>query len=294
MTFIKVEELLRVYRMEDIEIRAIRGLSLEVNEGELVSIMGSSGAGKTTLLNILGGLDQPTSGQIWVDEVEITGLSWEKLIPYRRRVVGHIFQSLNLLPTLSTAENIALPMILDGVSKNERRNRVNELLEIVQLTHRSTHRPSELSGGEQQRVAIAAALANDPPIILADEPTGELDSETSKVIMDFLVHINQEYKKTIILVTHNPLVSAVTQRILRIEDGRITGSYLPSDLGSAIPISFIDRLRERIKQFDELLASLDERFKSQELSGDEYTMERIKIIAAKQAFLDEMHRYGTG
>ena len=218
MAFIEVEDLVRVYRMGQVEVRALRGLNLSVNEGELVSVMGPSGSGKTTLLNILGGLDRSTAGQAKVGDVDLTFLSRKQLVMYRRNVVGHIFQTLNLIPTLSAAENVSLPMIIAQVPRSERRERVDELLEVVQLSDRAHHKPDELSGGEQQRVAIAAALANDPPVVLADEPTGELDSETSRTIVNFLVQINQKYNKTIIMVTHNPIVAAATQRIFRIED----------------------------------------------------------------------------
>ena len=221
MAFIEVEDLVRVYRMGQVEVRALRGLNLSVNEGELVSVMGPSGSGKTTLLNILGGLDRSTAGQAKVGDVDLTFLSRKQLVMYRRNVVGHIFQTLNLIPTLSAAENVSLPMIIAQVPRSERRERVDELLEVVQLSDRAHHKPDELSGGEQQRVAIAAALANDPPVVLADEPTGELDSETSRTIVNFLVQINQKYNKTIIMVTHNPIVAAATQRIFRIEDGEI-------------------------------------------------------------------------
>ncbi len=295
MAYIEVKDLVRVYRMGDVEVRALRGLNMSVREGELVSVMGPSGSGKTTLLNILGGLDRATAGDAKVGDVDVTFLDRRQLVMYRRRVVGHIFQTLNLVPTLSAAENIALPMIVNQISKSDRRSRIDELLEIVQLTDRRKHKPDELSGGEQQRVAIAAALANDPPIILADEPTGELDSETSKVIVDFLVEINKSYNKTTILVTHNPIVAAATERILRIDDGVIKAAYTPAELESGAEgrtVSYVDQMRQRIKKLNTELANLDEKFRKGDVDGDEYVEERLRLKAAIRGLEDEVHRHG--
>ncbi len=296
MAFIEVEDLVRVYRMGQVEVRALRGLNMSVREGELVSVMGPSGSGKTTLLNILGGLDRSTAGQAKVGDVDLTFLSRKQLIMYRRNVVGHIFQTLNLVPTLTAAENVALPMIVSKVPRNDRRSRVDELLEIVQLSDRMHHKPDELSGGEQQRVAIATALANDPPIVLADEPTGELDSETSKVIVDFLVRINQKFSKTIILVTHNPLVAAATERILRIDDGVIKASYTPAELerdAEGRTVSFVDQLRQRIRKLEKEMERLDEQFRNQAIDGDKYVDERMRLKAAIRGLEDEIHRHGA-
>ena len=295
MSFINVKELVRVYRMGSVEVRALRGLNMRVDEGELVSVMGPSGSGKTTLLNIVGGLDRATAGEVKVGDVDVTFLNRDELVMYRRRAVGHIFQTLNLVPTLSAAENIALPMIVSRVPRSERRKRVDELLETVNLTDRARHKPDELSGGEQQRVAIAAALANDPPIILADEPTGELDSETWKVIVDFLVSINKSFKKTIILVTHNPIVAAATQRILRIEDGTIAAAYTPAELeraGEGRAVSFVDQMRQRVKKLEKELAALDEKFRRGKMTGEDYTEERLRLKAAIRGLEDEIHRHG--
>ncbi|MFX0168251.1 MAG: ABC transporter ATP-binding protein [Candidatus Hodarchaeota archaeon] len=295
MAFIEVQDLVRVYRIGAVEVRALRGLNLKVREGELISVMGPSGSGKTTLLNILGGLDRATAGEAHVGDVDVTFLDRKQLVMYRRRVVGHIFQTLNLVPTLTAAENIALPLIVNQVPRNDRRQRVEELLEIVQLSDRARHKPDELSGGEQQRVAIAAALANDPPIVLADEPTGELDSETSQVIVDFLVRINEKYKKTIILVTHNPLVAAATERILRIDDGVIKAAYTPAELeagGEGRAVTFVDQLQQRIRKLNDELNGLDERFRKGEVEGDEYVEERLRLKAAIRGLEDEVHRHG--
>ncbi len=295
MAFIEVKDLVRVYRMGNVEVRALRGLSMRVKEGEIVTVMGPSGAGKTTLLNILGGLDRATAGEAKVGDVDVTFLERKQLVMYRRRVVGHIFQTLNLVPTLSAAENVALPMIVGQVPRSERKERVESLLETVQLTDRAGHKPDELSGGEQQRVAIAAALANDPPILLADEPTGELDSETSQIIVDFLVRINKKHKKTIIVVTHNPIVAAATKRILRIEDGVIKASYTPADLAAGAEgrtVSFVDQLQQRIRKLKKELSALDDRFRKRRIEGDDYVDERLRLKAAIRGLEDEVHRHG--
>jgi len=295
MAYIEVKDLVRVYRIGAVEVRALRGLSMSVREGELISVMGPSGSGKTTLLNILGGLDRATAGEAVVGDVDVTFLDQKQLVMYRRRVVGHIFQTLNLVPTLTAAENVALPMIVNQIPRSERRERVDELLEIVQLSDRARHKPDELSGGEQQRVAIATALANDPPIVLADEPTGELDSETSQVIVDFLVQINQKYNKTIILVTHNALVAAATERILRIDDGIIKAAYTPAELEAGPEgrsVSYVDQMRQRIKKLSSELKDLDKKFKKGDVSGDEYVEERLRLKAAILGLEDEVHRHG--
>ena len=295
MAFIEVKDLVRVYRMGTVEVRALRGLSMSVREGELISVMGPSGSGKTTLLNILGGLDRATAGEAKVGDVDVTFLDRKQLVMYRRRAVGHIFQTLNLVPTLSAAENVALPMIVNQIPRADRRERVDELLGIVHLLDRAKHKPDELSGGEQQRVAIAAAIANDPPILLADEPTGELDSETSQVIVDFLVQINQKYKKTIILVTHNPLVAAASERILRIDDGVIKAAYTPAELEAGAEgrsVSYVDQMRQRIKKLSKELKELDTKFKKGKVTGDEYVDERLRLKAAIQGLEDEVHRHG--
>ncbi len=293
MVNIEVDEVYRAFRSHDIEIQALRGLSMKVDTGEMVAIIGPSGSGKTTLLNLIGGIDKPTSGTIIVGPHKVPLLKPKDLIAYRRKTVGHIFQTINLVPTLSAAENIALPLIFAGTSRSDRQKRVQELLDIINLTDRRHHKPDELSGGEQQRVAIAAGLANDPPLILADEPTGELDSDTSNALVSFLAEINHRYSKTILLVTHNPLVAAACPRILRIEDGQIHGSYTPAQLESRTPIGYLDSLRRRVEEFDAALQQLDQQFHAAKITGDQYATERTKLLAAKHAFLDEIHRYGV-
>jgi putative ABC transport system ATP-binding protein len=291
---VKVRDLVKVYRLGKVEVQALRGLSMEVNAGESISIIGPSGSGKTTLLNIIGGLDQATAGMVEVGDLAVTALSTTDLVDYRRRTVGHIFQTLNLIPTLTAAENIELPMIAFGVSRKERAERIEELLNIVGLSDRANHKPEELSGGEQQRVAIAAALANDAPVLLADEPTGELDTVNAKIVVDYLVKVNRELGKTIIMVTHDPSVARVADRILRIEDGTIKMALTPSEvIVEEKAVSYIDQLRARIAEIDVQLQQLDKDFKMSKISGDEYTERRQSLKQIRDSLKEELHRMGV-
>ena len=291
---IKIRDLVKVYRLGKVEVQALRGLNMDVKAGELISIIGPSGSGKTTLLNIVGGLDQATAGTVQVGDIGVATLSTTQLVDYRRRTVGHIFQTLNLIPTLTATENIELPMIAFGVSRKKRAERTRELLEIVGLTDRANHKPEELSGGEQQRVAIAAALANDAPVLLADEPTGELDTVNAKMIVDYLVKVNRELGKTIIMVTHDPSVARAADRILRIEDGVIKMALTPSEvIVEEKAVSYIDQLRARIAEIDAQLQQLDEDFKKGTISGDEYVQKRQNLKQMKDSLREELHRMGV-
>jgi len=291
---IRVKDLIKAYRTGKIEVQALRGLNMEVGAGELVAIIGPSGSGKTTLLNIAGGLDQATAGNVFVGDTVVTALSTTQLVDYRRRTVGHIFQTLNLIPTLTAAENIELPMIAMSVGRKQRKERVQELLHIIGLVDRADHKPEELSGGEQQRVAIAAALANDAPVLLADEPTGELDTVNAKIVVDYLVKINKELGKTIIMVTHDPSVARVTDRILRIEDGVIKLAMAPSEvIAEEEAISYVDQLRARIREIDDDLQRLDKDFKTGKIGGDEYVEKRQSLKQSKDSLREELHRMGV-
>ncbi|MEM3699907.1 MAG: ABC transporter ATP-binding protein [Candidatus Bathyarchaeia archaeon] len=291
---IKIRDLVKVYRIGKIEVQALRGLSMDVKAGELISIIGPSGSGKTTLLNIVGGLDQATAGKVHVGETEVTALPTTQLVNYRRKIVGHIFQTLNLIPTLTAAENIELPMIALGVPRSKRIERTQELLKIVGLTERAHHKPEELSGGEQQRVAIAAALANDAPVLLADEPTGELDTVNAKIVVDYLVKVNRELGKTIIMVTHDPSVARAADRILRIEDGVIKMALTPSEvIAEERAVSYIDQLRARIKEINTQLQQLDEDFKVGKVTGDEYVQRRQSLKQVMDGLKEELHRMGV-
>jgi ABC-type lipoprotein export system ATPase subunit len=216
------EGLVKIYKVADLEVVALQGLDLLVEHGDLVAIVGASGSGKSTLQNILGGVDMPTAGHVEVAGLELTTLSERQRTLFRRRVVGFVWQqtSRNLLAYLTAAENIELPMTLEGVARRRRRERVATLLELVGLADRAGHRPDALSGGEQQRVAVAIALANEPSVLLADEPTGELDSENATQLFETLRAVNRELGVTIVVFTHDPLVSEEVNRTIGIRDGR--------------------------------------------------------------------------
>jgi putative ABC transport system ATP-binding protein len=214
-------DVVRDYPSGDTVIHALRGVSLAANPGELVAVRGRSGSGKTTLLNILGGLDHPSSGRVIIDGHEVSSMSEDELVDVRRRSVAFIFQSFGLVPILSAAENVEIPLRLVRADPRERDGRVRELLELVGLGGRARHRPHELSGGEQQRVAIARALANRPRILLADEPTGQLDSETGHVIMMLLRDVVRTEGVTAIVATHDPVMLDVADRVLELRDGEL-------------------------------------------------------------------------
>lgn len=205
------------------ELNILKKISMEVEEGEFLSIVGASGSGKSTLMNIIGALDHPTSGEYLLSDEDINTLTGNQLADIRNQKIGFVFQTFNLVPRTSALKNVELPMLYAGMSAGKRTKRAKELLELVDMSDRVRHLPSELSGGQKQRVAIARAMANNPDIILADEPTGALDSETGRLVMDIFHRLNQEQKKTIILITHNPELADETDRILTIRDGQIIG-----------------------------------------------------------------------
>lgn len=223
MTPRKVMELIdvwKVYDMGEVKVEALRGISFEVYEGEYVFVVGPSGSGKSTLLHILGCLDRPTKGKVFIEGEDVSKMSDRKLAKVRNRKVGFVFQTYNLLPRLNALENVELPMIYAGVPARERRKKAKELLELVGLSDRLYHRPNQLSGGQQQRVAIARALANDPSFILADEPTGNLDTKSGEEVMAIFKKLH-EMGKTLIVVTHNPELLKDGTRIVKLRDGVI-------------------------------------------------------------------------
>ncbi|MDY6964678.1 MAG: ABC transporter ATP-binding protein [Halobacteriota archaeon] len=204
--------------MGEITVPALRGINLKIDEGEFVAIIGPSGSGKSTLLNMIGCLDRPTSGRVIIEGVDTSELSDNELAKIRREKIGFIFQQFNLIRTLDASENVALPMMFDGVESDKRMRRAEELLEIVGLAHRKNHKPPELSGGEQQRVSIARALANDPEIIFGDEPTGNLDTKSGEIVMTFLEELNKK-GETLVIVTHDPEIAKRADRTISMRDG---------------------------------------------------------------------------
>jgi len=219
MTILETKDLRKFYGSGDTQVKALDGVDLSVENGEFVAIVGTSGSGKSTLLHVLGGLDRPTSGAVLVDGKDIFSLKDEELTIFRRRKIGFVFQSYNLVPVLSVYENIVLPIQLDGGKVDQ--SYVNQVIEALGLEQKLQNLPSQLSGGQQQRVAIARALATKPAIILADEPTGNLDSKTSQDVLSLMKVTGQKFAQTMVMITHNEEIAQMADRIVRIEDGRI-------------------------------------------------------------------------
>jgi ABC-type lipoprotein export system ATPase subunit len=235
MSQIVCDNLVKIYKVADLEVVALQGLDLVADAGEVLAIVGASGSGKSTLQNILGGLDVPTAGKAAVAGFDLTALSPKERTVYRRRVVGFVWQqtSRNLLPYLTAEDNVELPLVLEGIGGRDRREYARELLDLVGMGDRAGHRPEQLSGGEQQRVAIAIALANRPKVIFADEPTGELDTETADEVFAALRAVNEQLGVTIVVLTHDPLVSEQVNRTVRIRDGRTsTETVRRSEIGA--------------------------------------------------------------
>lgn len=265
--YIECTNLFKIYKASELEVVALRGLELSVDKGEIISIIGSSGSGKSTLLNILAGYDFPSAGIVKVGNYDLLQMSKKEIVRYRRKEVGFIWQDTNknLFNYLSAIENIKLPMVITGKNKNIINDRADELIELVGLSNRKNHMPYELSGGEQQRIAIAVALSNNPPLILADEPTGELDDETSQNILDLLNKLNQKLNTTIVIVTHDPKISNDVSRSITIKDGKTSletqiinnekNEYLLIDsIGSLqIPKKILDsnNIDKRVKIYNE-------------------------------------------
>lgn len=220
---IEVRDLRKVYKMGEVEVEALRGVSFTIKRGEVLAIMGPSGSGKSTLMNTLGCLDRPTSGEYVLDGEAVASLKDDQLADIRNRKVGFVFQSFNLLSRQTAITNVELPLRYSG-NTNGRRQRAMDALKAVGLEDRMTHRPYELSGGQQQRVAIARAIVNNPAIIMADEPTGNLDSKVGKEIMNLLLNLNKESGTTLIIITHDPTIAEQTQRVIRLRDGLLEGA----------------------------------------------------------------------
>ena len=218
---VRTQNVKKIYEMGDIELEALKGIDMEIEPGEYISIMGPSGSGKSTLFNMIGGLDKPTSGKVYIDEVDVAQLDAYELAWLRCRKIGYIFQSFNLIPVMTALENVTLPMVFSGLTGDDARDKGVELLGKVGLGDRVSHKPSELSGGQQQRVAVARAMANDPAIILADEPTGNLDLKTGTEIINLLREMNEDSAVTIIAATHDHKMLSVSDRIVWIRDGMV-------------------------------------------------------------------------
>ena len=220
MKILKIDKLTKIYGSGDNEVRALDGVSFSIEKGEFVAIIGPSGSGKSTLLHILGGVDRPTSGKVYMDGSDVYAQSEDNLAIFRRRQVGLIYQFYNLIPVLNVTENITLPVLMDGRTVNK--ERLNELLDTLKLKGRENHLPNQLSGGQQQRVSIGRALMNAPAVVLADEPTGNLDSKNSQEIVELLKLSNKKYNQTLIIITHDENIALQADRIIALEDGRIT------------------------------------------------------------------------
>lgn len=221
MPLLDLKEITKEYKLGETVVRALRGLDLSIEEGEIVAIMGPSGSGKSTLMHIIGALDTPSNGTAFLDGQDLERLKEKQLVALRGKKVGFVFQTFNLIQTLTAQQNVELPMIFQGIRRAERAQRAKELLVKVGLADRVRHKPSELSGGERQRVAIGRALANDPEIILADEPTGNLDTESGGAILEMLKGLRVDDGKTVIIVTHDPEATAIADRVIHLRDGHV-------------------------------------------------------------------------
>lgn len=290
---VEARNLIKVYKTGELEVQALRGLSVTVASGEMVALIGPSGSGKSTLLNIIGGLDRATAGSISVMGSDLTQMNASQLVEFRRTTVGHVFQTMNLIPTLTAAENVELPMAAMGVKRQARLERVEELIGVVGLKERMGHKPGELSGGEQQRIALAAALANNPPLVLADEPTGELDTENAMIVVNYLAKVNKELGKTIIMVTHDPRVARAAGRILRIQDGVIATDVAPSDEAVPTQTTYTDMLKARIASIDAQLVSLDAEFRKSLITSDQFVERQTGLKRTREVLGDELHRLGV-
>ena len=226
---IRIRGVRKTYRKGDVEVTPLEGVNLDVPEGEFLALMGPSGSGKSTLLNLVAGIDRPTGGRVVIGDEDITEWSEDDLAEWRTRAIGYVFQQFNLMPVLTAYENVELPLLLLPLSKEKRKRLVGTALELVGLTDRANHYPRQLSGGQEQRVAIARAIATDPKIILADEPTGNLDRTSAESVMDLLAELNNRFGKTVLIVTHDPAVAVRARRVLHLDKGLLVEGRLAAE-----------------------------------------------------------------
>lgn len=294
--YIECKDVVKIYKTGGIETIALRGLDLVIQEGEFRAIVGPSGSGKTTLLNIIGGMDKPDAGTVIVDGEDITKYNENQLHEYRVKRVGFVFQFFNLIPTLTAVENVELPMILLGKPREERRKRAVELLRRVGLGDKINRKPGELSGGEQQRVAIAVALANDPPLILADEPTGELDTATGRQIALLFKELHREMNKTIIIVTHDLSIAMYAERISRMEDGKIVMTVSPAEMDAYVLApsrteEIVAKLEARKREIENEIKRIENEFKSGIISADTFVSKYIELKNILARIEEDLKKY---
>lgn len=299
MKAVVVERVIKVYESRGESVTALREVSFDVERGEVVAIMGPSGSGKTTLLNLIGGIDKPTAGRVVVDGVEVHRLGEGELRAYRLSKVGYVFQQYNLIPTLTALENVLLPMQL---ARRSDKARALELLKRVDLEGKESRLPEELSGGEQQRLAIAVALANDPPLLIADEPTGELDLATGQRVVELILSQARDHGKTVIMTTHDPRVARQADRVILLEDGRVKGVYEPQRLATEysseaevhVERMIVDYLKSLLDRARRELGELEARVARGEIGLGEALVEYQRLSALIAALEAELARLGAG
>ena len=298
---VEVRNLVKIYRYKGGEVQALKGITATFPPGVMTCVMGPSGSGKTTLLNLIGGVDIPTGGEVLVGNVQVHMLRGEHLDRFRLDNVGFVFQALNLIPSLTALENVILPMTMAGVSRGKARARALKLLKLVGLEGKEGRYPEELSGGEQQRVAVAVALANNPPVILADEPTAELDAENARVVTNLLLRLAREEGKTVILSTHDPRVAVKADRILRLEDGRIVGEHRPLDLesvlggsgGGAAQVGLAEVIKVKMAAIEREIDELTTLFRRGEVGLEEFYSRLTRLKAVKEGLKELLTSVGV-